>query len=335
MPIIPGGEPSGGDPGPIGGTGLPCPGVCPIWVNEYIYVKIPGGTSYICGENPPVTIQATTTHLQLHVGETPEWVNGVCSQRGWSGVSIITPDPLFYEGSAALRVFVCCKNEKLSYPMLWFYYTSSIRLIGEPDPDIRACFEGACMTFIVCECYGTPDTGLPGYTHGTATLPNTDLPDYYGSCDCNIAVIGGGEEFEVKAFGFGPCDCVGIPYGPIPVQLECFNLTPPPTYNLIASGSISYTEDPSPLVPEGGPHWAGTMDSALGDGCYWDVSYQYNPDTDSFVLDFDGPNGVGCTAPPCSPYSTPGAVTAESCDPYYVRISFSGGVAVFTLGTPP
>lgn len=338
MPIIPGGEPSGGDPGGGGGgTILPCPGVCPVWPGKYIYCKIPGGTSYVCGMSAPVPIAPTTTYLQLVRGDTPGWVNGRCGGTGWYGVSVTTPDPMVWEGTATLRIFVCCTNEKLSYPVIWVYYEDHIRLIGEPDPDVSACLEAACMTTIRCECYGIPDSGLPGYTHGTATLPNTDLPLYYGTCDCNIAVIGGGEEFEVKGYGFGACDCTGIPLS-MPVTLECagdfIHLLE------VASGSMAYTEADSVTIPAlTGPHWEGTMTG--GSGCVWDVGLTYNPVVDSlayyFILRGDPPCSNPC--PEIDPVATS---SASNCDPFYVQINYNESgippanpIFRFTIGTPP
>jgi hypothetical protein len=339
------GSGSGGGETPEGWTSTPCPGFCPVWPNKYIYLKIPGGLSYSCGGGPPQTIAATTTYLQLVRGTKPAWVvHGECPGFGWYGTSVTTAGT-GSEGTATTKVFVCCNNEHMAFPKLWFYFENHIRPIGDPDPDEHACIEQACMTTIRCECLSSEDTGLPGFCHGTATLPNTDIA-LYQACDCILFVLSGSDEFEVKGYGFGACDCYGIPTS-LPCDLQCANLAPPPAYVTVASGSIAYTEVDSIVFPElTGPHWEGTMNSTLGDGCYWNAAMFYNPVTNSMAWEFDGPHGVSCT-PFCPPYSLVKS-SSGSCDPFYIRACFDCpdplppgftccelAQAIFTIGTPP
>lgn len=314
--------PVGGDgSGAVSGTSpqswvtIECPGFCPIWPCQYVYVQIPAMEYYVEGDPLPHTFPYSGW-LLLTEG-VPVYGDFPTCNKGWSG-SLTTIDG---DGVRTMDVVVCCNDEKTSYPTVHFNFSDSI-----VDPPVSICVRNICLTEIVCRCTNSTDTTLPGFNHGVASAPHNGWDSVCSTTTIND--LNSLTTWEVRCLCNGACDCTGIPTA-LNVSIQCDSGS---GYAEVGSGTISFT---GPNAAVDLPHWEGTVTLVPGLGSCSVTGYlvcRSNP-PDSYDVTFGQPScGFPC---PCfdliTALGSSGVGTGE-CDPFSITIAFSGWIGCFTGG---
>lgn len=324
MPEAPGGSGSGSGSGsgesPSGGwVSVPCPGFCPIWPCEWVYLNLPAMEYYV----PPDPVGRAFPYsgwilLQLGVFPSDESGTATGCNMVWGGTLYTEGDPDFgQEGFRYMRIWVCCNNKTMSYPEVNFDFYDGIRDIGDPDPDINICVRRLCLTQVFCRCTEYTDTNLPGFNWGVASSPKFTVES---TCsDISITDFNALTSMEVRCLCNNiTCDCTGIPTS-LNVSIQCDG-------SEVGSGTLDFMASSSNVSF---PHWEGLITLVPGLGSCTMNAYLVcgtNP-PDGYSLTFGQPS---CPFPcPCFEFITAYAVFASGtqsgeCVPFNITLTFVG-----------
>lgn len=311
-----------------------CPGFCPIWPCEYVYLNL-SSIEYVIDGDPTIYPFPFSGWVLLRHNfvpdEDPELNIPNCG-RHWGGYFRVDGDPMFgQEGFRDIYIFVCCVNKDLSYPVVHFNFQDHIREIGQPDPNIYICIRDICLDIIVCRCTDRPEPGLPGFNYGVASSPTFSAES---TCsDITINNFNSLTSMEVRCFCNDACDCTGIPEG-IPVLLQCDDGS---GYEDIGSGSLVYF-DQTDDIPF--PHWEGEVAFTVGaDSCSVRVFLLCGTFTgESYNFTVGPPEDIpppGCIALVLDLIAATGTATETggSCDPFCFEVDMGGTwIGCFTGG---